>query len=356
MNKLSPIILNDLDEIIKEELPWEELKDSTVLITGASGMVASMFLYTLLELNDRFGYHIKVLGLVRNLEKAKKIFSTVIEREDLELIVQDVSEPLKVDGKVDYIVHAASQATPKYFQADPVGTIKANTMGTFNTLELAREKKVKKYMFISSREIYGDPAPGQETFKENEYGYIDPTQVRSCYSEGKRAAETICVTYKSQYQVDTKIARLSHAYGPGMALNDGRVQADFANDVINNRNIVLKSDGSTVRTYTYVKDAVSALFYIMLVGEEIAYNIANEDAFITIRDLAKTIVSIYPEKKLELVFDIPDPSVVSWASPSKSGVLDCERLRGVGWNADVSIFEGFRRTIENYKYELDLKE
>ncbi len=235
-------------------------------------------------------------------------------------------------------------------QSQPVETIAANTLGTFNTLSLAREKKADGYLFISSREVYGQPEDGQEFFHEDTYGFVDQLNPRSCYSEGKKAAETMCVCFRDEYGLNTKIARLAHTYGPGMSIYDGRVQADFLKNVFHNEDIVLKSEGTAVRTYTYIGDAVAALYRILLSSPETVYNIGNEAGKVSIRELAEIMVDIYPERGLKLVFDIPEGGTKGTA-PYTLGILSSEKLRGIGWLPKYSVKEGFKRTLEYLEIE-----
>ena len=210
---------------MQKDLSWEKLKNKTVNeLTGASGMVGSYMLYVLLMLNDEKHYGIKVDAVMRNVNKLPE---EVRNREDVNVVVADVTKDIPDVGDIDYIIHAASPASPLIMQNQPVETIAANTIGTFKTLELAKEKNAEGYLFISSREIYGQPDEGQEFFYENTYGFVDQLNPRSCYSEGKKAAETMCVCFHEEYGLNTKIARLAHTYGPGMSIYDGRVQADF---------------------------------------------------------------------------------------------------------------------------------
>ena len=257
----------------------------------------------------------------------------------------DVTNPIEVEEDVTYIIHAASPASPLIMQNKPVETIAANTIGTFNTLSLAREKYAAGYLFISSREIYGQPEEGQEYFYEDTYGFVDQLNPRSCYSEGKKAAETMCVCFKEEYGLNTKIARLAHTYGPGMSIYDGRVQADFLKNVYHNEDIVLKSEGTAVRTYTYISDAVAALYRILLNSEDIVYNIGNEEGKVSIKELAEIMVSIYPERGLKLVFDIPEGGTKGTA-PYTLGILSSKKLRSIGWTPKYSVKDGFKRTLE----------
>lgn len=344
MNK---ILREDVDQIISDSISWEKLKDSVVLITGASGMIGSYMLYVLTRLNDLYKYNIKIICMVRHVEK---LTEEVRAREDVSVLQGDVTEPIRIDENVTYVIHAASPASPLIMQNKPVETIAANTIGTFNTLMLAKEKNSKGYLFISSREIYGQPEEGQKFFFEDTYGFVDQLNPRSCYSEGKKAAETMCVSFRDEYGLNTKIARLAHTYGPGMSIHDGRVQADFLRNVYHNEDIVLKSEGTAIRTYTYISDAVTALYRILLDSEDFVYNIGNEDAKVSIRELAEIMITIYPERGLKLVFDIPDGGTKGTA-PYTLGILSSKKLREIGWKPRYSVKEGFKRTLEYLEIE-----
>ena len=337
---MNRVLEDDLKTIIAEDLSWEKLKNKTVMITGASGMVGSYMLYVLLMLNDEKHYGIKVDAVMRNVNKLPE---EIRNREDVNVVVADVTKDIPDVGDIDYIIHAASPASPLIMQNQPVETIAANTIGTFKTLELAKEKNAEGYLFISSREIYGQPDEGQEFFYENTYGFVDQLNPRSCYSEGKKAAETMCVCFHEEYGLNTKIARLAHTYGPGMSIYDGRVQADFLKNVYHNEDIVLKSEGTAVRTYTYIADAIAGMYRILLDSEDIVYNIGNEAGKVSIRDLAEILVSIYPERGLKLVFDIPEGGT--------KGILSSEKLRKLGWNPKYSVKDGFKRTLEYLELE-----
>lgn len=344
---MNRVLEDDLKTIIAENLSWEKLKNKTVMITGASGMVGSYMLYVLLMLNDEKHYGIKVDAVMRNVNKLPE---EVRNREDVNVVVADVTKDIPDVGDIDYIIHAASPASPLIMQNQPVETIAANTIGTFKTLELAKEKNAEGYLFISSREIYGQPDEGQEFFYENTYGFVDQLNPRSCYSEGKKAAETMCVCFHEEYGLNTKIARLAHTYGPGMSIYDGRVQADFLKNVYHNEDIVLKSEGTAVRTYTYITDAIAGMYRILLDSEDIVYNIGNEAGKVSIRDLAEILVSIYPERGLKLVFDIPEGGTKGTA-PYTLGILSSEKLRKLGWNPKYSVKDGFKRTLEYLELE-----
>ena len=346
---LNYIIDGDAEQIIRENNGLNELFNTTIMITGASGMVGSYFLYTLVKLNEDYSANIKILPLVRNLNKLN---ADIINKDYVHPIVQDVIDEINYGGDVDYIVHAAGPASPKIMREKPVETNFANTLGSANTLMFAKEHNTKGYLFISSREIYGDPNENQKYFTEDgRLGFIDPLVPRNGYAEGKKAAENMCAGFKSEYGLNTKIVRLAHTYGPGMSVDDGRVQADFLKNVLNDEDIVLKSDGSSVRTYTYISDAVSAMFTVLLKSKDIVYNIADERNEVSIRQLAETMVQIYPEKGLKLVFDIEDDENSGYA-PFKFGILSTEKIKNeLNWSAKYSVKEGFKRTLEFLQIE-----
>lgn len=349
---MNSIFLDDIQNIIDSDINWEKLKNKTVLITGASGMIGTYMVNTLLQLNDKFDCKIKVIGVLRNINK---VIPETLKRDDVEYIQHDVTVPMDIPQQVDYVIHAASPASPLIMQNQPVETIAANTLGTFYTLMLAKEKNAEGYLYISSREIYGQPSESQEYFYENTYGFVDPLNVRSCYPEGKKAAENMCVSFKEEYGLNVKIARLAHTYGPGMSIYDGRVQADFLKNVFNKEDIILKSEGTAVRTYTYIGDAVEGIFRILLNSDDVVYNIGNEDGKVSIRQLAEIMVSIHPEDNLKLVFDIPEGGTKGTA-PFTAGILNSEKLRNIGWKPKYSVKDGFARTLEYLEIEQQMNE
>lgn len=342
-----PVIAGDVAEIVARDLPWSDLAGTTVLVTGAGGMLPSYAARTLLALNDRDDAGITVLGLVRNEATARSRLADVTGRPDFRLVVQDVSLPLALDGALagplDYVIHGASAARPAQHGADPVGTIRANVLGSINLLDACVAKGSRGFVLMSSAEVYGHQPLGTVLIDEDSYGGFDILAPRACYSEGKRAAETLCAVYQAQHGLTARIARFGHVYGPGLALDDGRVQADFAADVVAGTDIVLNSAGTAVRTYTYVADAVAGMFYAVLRGNETAYNVADPKGLVSIRELARLFTQVRPAKGLRLRFtDAADERAYS---PAAAQGLSSARLAASGWHADVDLPTGLDRMV-----------
>ena len=280
------IVEEDLKRILNSPLPWSEFDGCTVLITGAAGFIPAYMTGTLMYLKEN-GIDVNVVGLVRNGERARQKFTFLKAVPDL--IVQDVMTPLKLQ-EVDYIIHAASQASPKYYRQDPVGTAGANVIGTHNVLRLAKEREVKGVLFFSSSEVYGRVDEQSMPIREDGYGYLDPTDVRSCYAESKRMGENLCVSWFHQYGVSAKIVRPFHTYGPGMRLDDGRVHADFVADVVCGRDIAIRNEGKIWRCFCYLADAVAGFFTVLMKGVPgEAYNIGNDRNELSVAELADTL-------------------------------------------------------------------
>jgi nucleoside-diphosphate-sugar epimerase len=346
-----PTVKEDLRNITQADVPWDAFRNKTVLITGANGFLPAYMVETLLFLNQvRASQNTHVVALVRNLDKAQRRFQHYQGQAALEFLVQDVCGPLPPHLRADYIIHAASQATPRVYGNDPVGTLLPNVVGTYHLLELALACGAEGFLFVSSSEVYGQIDPTRSRLAEEDYAGLSSTEVRSCYAESKRMGETMCVAWAHQYQVPTKIVRPFVVYGPGMQLDDGRVFADFVSDVVQRRPIVVKSAGTAVRSFCYLADATVAFFTVLLKGAiGNAYNVANDRGECSIAELAGLLVKLFPERQLSVAFQARPEGAGYIASKVSRLCADISKVRGLGWQPTTGLAEGFRRTVRSFE-------
>lgn len=345
-NLTDPILKEDIEELAKSDILEELQENSTILITGATGLICSQIIRALACHSERQSKNLRILAQVRNEGKARDVFGDLMEAGIVSLCIGDIVEPITADEPVDYIIHGASATSSCFFVEKPVETIVTALKGTQNVLEFSRRKQVKKMIYLSSLEVYGTPEKTEGYIAEADYGYIDPMQVRSSYSEGKRMAECMCVSYAKEYGVPVVVARLSQTFGPGVAYQDGRVFAEFARCAIEKRDIVLHTQGKTLRTYCYLRDAVSALFYLLLQGEAgQAYNVTNMETAITIYDMAELVCGLSDGIRVKL--DIPEDISSFGYNPEMVIRLDSSKLQALGWKPEVGIKEMFVRLIKS---------
>lgn len=342
------VVEEDLRRILAQPLPWEVFAGSTVLITGGGGFVSAYMAEALLAYNEQSRRPpARVVALVRDRQRAERRFAHYAGRRDLEFLVQDVCDPLPADLRAEYVIHAAGQASPKYYGRDPVGTVAPNVWGTRQVLEAAAAAGSRSVLFFSSSEVYGQP--DLIPTPEDAFGPIDPMHVRSCYAESKRLGENLCAAYVATRGVPAKVARPFHTYGPGMRLDDGRVFADFVADVVAGRDIVLRSAGTARRAFCYLADAVVGFFTVLLRGEVgRAYNVGDPRGELAVRDLAELLVGLFPGRGLRIVCDDSPRGNEYLASPVSRSCPDISRLQALGWQPTTGLAEGFRRTVESY--------
>ena len=346
------IIKNDLIEIYNcNIIDWKKFKDKTILISGANGFLPAYIVKSLLFLNEiNKDYNVNVIGLVRNKKKAEVKFIEYLNNKNFILIEQDVCNEINIKEKIDFIIHAASQASPKFYGIDPVGTLKANVVGTINLLELARKNNIESFLYFSSGEVYGILPEDKIPIKEDSYGYVNPCDVRSCYAEGKRMGENICVSYYHQYKIPIKIVRPFHTFGPGMQLDDGRVYADFVKNILQNAPIQLQSDGSAIRAFCYLTDATIGFIKVLLDGiNGEAYNVGNPEGEKSILELAKILVNLPLNKNTEIKYLSTKNDNNYMKSPINRNSPNIDKMKDLGWNPKINVQEGFTRTIESYK-------
>lgn len=342
------IVQRDLQEMAGTSLPWSRFDKKTVFVTGANSMLGTYTAYLFLYVRRHLGIDVKTVVLTRSIDKTRQLFSDVLGEDYFEIVHQDITLPIHYEGKADYIFHFAGNASPHFIKTDPVGILRSNLTGTFNVADFARDKCSERVIFASTREVYG-AVDGKEMLDETSFGYLDPMDDRSCYPESKRAAETILRSSFLQYGTGAVSVRIAHSYGPGMKTEgDGRVMADFIGDALNGRDIVLKSQGTAIRAFCYVSDAVIGLVYAALLGKSgEAYNLANETEPVSIRDLASLVCSCVPGHRISVKF--AEGCETSGYCNYPRVALDTAKIEALGFRPSVSLREGICRTLKSYE-------
>ena len=357
------IIREDLEEIYSRNIDWEKLKGKTIFITGAYGMLASYIVFQCIFLNEAKHYGLKLVLAVRSEEKARKRFGDFLDKEYMELYLEDINEPIHYDGKVDYIIHGASLASTQYYDTMPIEVMLPNILGTIQLLRLAEEKKVKGFLLFSSGEVYGILNSPEEVVTEEFIGVCNHLDLCNCYGESKKIAETLCCAWVKERGVPAKMVRIGHTYGPTMDIgNDKRVFSSFVSDVIHNHNIVMKSEGFDMRQFCYIADGTAGFFQILLEGVPgEAYNLFNVEEFLSIGQLAELLIDLYPEKHLKIERQLEDGKRVTLKRKegmflAKGRMLGNEKLKKLGWNCSYSARNGFYRTIEGILQDEKMKD
>lgn len=345
MNK---IITEDVEEIISGTIPFENIYGKTIFISGANGYVPAYFVHTFMLLNEKKNAKIKVLALCRNRNKADERFAEYRNRNDFKLIIQDVREPMVINEPIHIFIHAASPAGIKKRYDNPVNTFLANVDGVKNMLNLAVQNPCEHFLFISSVDVYGKLDDG-ERITEEKSGYLDTLNIRNSYSYGKRAAESLCKAYQVKYNLPVFIVRPFQIVGPGLELDDGRLHIDFISQIIRNNEIVLKSDGTAVRTFMYITDAVRAMFYVLFYGVPgEAYNIVMEEGEATVKELADLMASLCAEKSIKVVFDYAQRGTIEAAGALPVVTGSSSRLSALDWKPHYTIEDGAARMMQYY--------
>lgn len=326
---------------------FQLLNNKTILITGATGLIGYTAAASILHYSEEIENAPKLIAVVRNVEKAKKMYEG-FAGSNIKFVVSDICDKFEIDEPIDYIIHGASQTASKAFINEPVETINTAIKGTINMLELAREKQVKSFVYLSSMEVYGAPI-NDEKIDEKYSTNLDTMSVRSCYPESKRMCESLCASYYSEYGVPARVVRLTQTFGPGVTYNDGRVFAEFARCAIEGRDIVLHTKGETKRNYLYTEDAAAAILTVLLKGKNgEAYNAANEETYCSILEMADIVAGKCANRKIDVDVQLDDISNFGYAPTLKMN-LDTSKLQALGWQPETGLEEMFERLIDDMK-------
>ncbi len=319
-----------------------DLASSTVLITGASGLIGSALADVLLCSNRDLGNNVQIILAGRNEDAMTKRFAYWGEGA-YKLAQYDAAEPVPFDFNADYIFHCASNAHPRAYAEQPVETLVNNVVGTSNMLAYARDCGAKRVLYVSSSEVYGK-RDGMTPYAEDEYYLVDPLSARSCYPNSKRACETLCAAYASEYGVDSVIARPGHVWGPTATAADSRAHAEFARNAAAGQDIVMKSPGDQLRSYIYSTDCAGALLTILLKGESgEAYNVGVPGETCTIRQLADALAEA---GGVNIVRDFPTEDEARGYNPMSCSALNCEKLAALGFVRGYTLRDAAAQTID----------
>lgn len=325
-----------------------KLSRKRILITGATGLIGSFAADMLLYANRTEHAEIEIYLLARDEKRLRERFASNLEEKRLHFVIQDVINPLELNEAVDYIIHAAGDGFPAAFREHPVETMTPALFGTYQLLQYAlhigKDNALQRFLYVSSGEVYGRIQGGGHAFLEEDCGYWDSMNVRSCYPMAKRCAETLCASFGTQYHVPVVAVRLSHVYGVCTSVHDNRATVQFLNDAAAGKDIFLRSAGKQMRSYTYVADCVSGIFTAMLNGADgEAYNVANADSRVTVAGFADTLAK---RAGVGCVVKVPDKDGIQEQTPIEYAVLDASKLERLGWKGQYDIETGIKNMFD----------
>lgn len=340
----SKIIQDDIKELAHNLKGFKKhFEGKTFLITGSGGFLGKYMVLLLKYLND----HVlakKVKAVL--LDNFITGYEHIIADENLVFQRHNVIKPFKTDQHIDYIIHAAGIASPVYYTKFPVETMDVGTIGTRNMLELAREKNVKSFIFMSSSEVYGDPDNAHVPTKENYNGNVSIIGPRACYDESKRFGETMCITYWNVYGTPVKMVRPFNVYGPGIRPDDYRVLPNFIEHALRKEPLPIHGDGRNTRAFCYISDEIEGIFKLLFSeanGE--SFNVGNPEREISVEDLATVVADLMPYKVK--IVKIDPPHAVYAHSDPKRRCPDISKLQAViDFKPRFSLKQGISRTIK----------
>ena len=324
----------DIQDVIADKGLFTPFNHATVLVTGATGLIGSMLIKTLLAADDRYGLGLKIIGQIRDQGKARAIFGDLVKK--IELTTTDRHQ-------CDYIVHTVSPTTSKYFIEHPVETIQTSVGTTMSILDAARACGAN-VVYLSSMEQYGVPYTSGERMTEDKIGVIDHLNIRSSYSESKRLCECLCASYAAEYGVKVRIARLAQTFGAGVPATDNRMPVQFARSAAEGQDIVLHTEGKSVSNFVYLTDALTAILTLMQSGTPgEAYNVCNDRETRSVRDIAQLVAEQVAGGRIAVRVELRQN--MGYA-PDTAMYLCSDKLRALGWEPKVGMVEAYGRLCE----------
>ena len=342
-------ILEDA-ELLQKNFPdiFESLRDKTILITGATGLLTTYLCKCLLSCAQK--YSIKLYAQCRSKEKAEKRYKDVLADPRLEILIFDMIRGDIPNIRFDYIIHAASMASTKYMVETPVDVIVPNTIGTYRLLEHAKRTGADKFLFFSSNSIYGEGGTNKEILSENDYGIVDPLNDRASYIESKRIAEQMCRAYYKQYGVNTGVIRLTHTFGPTFDIdNDMRIIPRVIKNLVTDSEMVMYKDPTATAQYTYIADMIAAVLFVLVKGAPGEVYNAGADELVKIDDAVSCMIEAYgkTDPKVKQI-DIDENYSFSKGKGVNNKMVSNDKLKALGWHQLYSAKEGFVRTVRSY--------
>lgn len=346
---MNSVLRNDLSEVIESVRDFSNFKDKSILITGATGLIGSTLIKLLVEVEKNFTLNLKIIGLARNEEKAKRVFGNILNNKNVELY-RDYAELPNI--KFSYIIHTASPTRSAYFISNPVETLDTIIDGIRNVLNIAKISGECKMIYLSSMEEYGIPYQSGDVIDEEKIGIVDHMTLRATYPLGKRVAECYCKAYAEEYGIDTVIARLAQTFGAGVDISDNRMSMQFAKSALLGEDIILHTTGESISNYCYLSDAIQGILYLILKGKKgEAYNICNDVETRSVKEIAKLVSEEIMENQIKVLFDIPESNLVYGYAPTVKMYLTSKKIRSLGWQPLVDMRSAYIRLINYLKEE-----
>ena len=340
LNKQNQLYQEDLRAIL--DIPGLDcLKGKSLLITGATGLIGVCLIDALMFYNIKQDADIQIYAVGRNKKRAQSRIGEDFDDAHFHFLEQDVRQPLPSSLDVDYIIPLASNTHPLAYSQYPVETIEINVKGAEYALKKALECGAA-VLYPSSVEIYGN-SRGEDVFTEDYTGQLNLSNARSCYPESKRLSEALCLSWSSERSVDVKIVRLSRIFGPTILMSDTKASSQFIQKALCNEDIILKSKGEQLFSYTYVADAIKAMLYVLIHGEcGIAYNISNSRCNVKLKDFASACADWAGK---HVVFDLPSETERKGYSVASLAIMDNSRLSALGFKPSYNFTNAIQRTL-----------
>lgn len=340
--KYSKTYFDDLESISRIINKFELLNNTRILVIGSTGLIGSAIVDFLMYLNTTKNYNITVYATSRKYEKFIERFEYYKDNKNLIFTEYDSLKTIDFNYDFDYVIYSAGLANPNEYVNHPVETMNSSYLGLNNILQYGINHKYKCILYVSSSEVYGVD-DNIEIFKENDLGFVDVNDFRSCYPISKRACESLCVSYKKEYGIDYRIVRPGHVYGPTSTVDDNRVGSLFLRLAKNGEDIVLKSSGEQIRSYCYVLDVVSAIITVLLNGDSTVYNISNNESNVSIKEFAEEIALL---SGVRVIYDKPNIKELSSFNKMNNSVIDNSKLLKLGWKAIFDLKTGLFRSLK----------